>query len=105
MEQNPDVRVEYTPLDLQLYNEKMVALFNAGTQPDAYYVRDTNLGAWVEAGWVQPIDGSAARQITHFPADGQQIWGLSWSADGRLAVGRASIRNNIILFRGLKQAR
>jgi len=57
MEQNPDLKVEYTPLDLQLYNEKMVALFNAGTQPDAYYVRDTNLGAWVEAGWVQPIDG------------------------------------------------
>ena len=23
----------------------------------AFYVRDTNLGAWVEAGWVQPIDG------------------------------------------------
>jgi len=57
MEQYPDVKVEYTPLDLQLYNEKMVALFNAGTQPDAYYVRDINLGAWVEAGWVQPIDG------------------------------------------------
>ena len=57
MEQNPDVKVEYTPLDLQLYNEKVVALFNAGTQPDAYYVRDINLGAWVEAGWVQPIDG------------------------------------------------
>ena len=57
MEQNPDVKVAYEPLDLQLYNEKMVALFNAGTQPDAYYVRDTNLGAWVEAGWPQPIDG------------------------------------------------
>jgi multiple sugar transport system substrate-binding protein len=57
MEQYPDVKVDYMPLDLQLYNEKMVALFNAGTQPDAYYVRDTNLGAWVEAGWVQPIDG------------------------------------------------
>ena len=57
MEQNPDIKVEYTPLDLQLYNEKMVALFNAGTQPDAYYVRDINLGAWVEAGWMQPIDG------------------------------------------------
>src|SRR5207249_10524912 len=39
MEHNPDIKVEYTPLDLQLYNEKMVALFNAGTQPDAYYVR------------------------------------------------------------------
>jgi multiple sugar transport system substrate-binding protein len=57
MEQNPDIKVDYTPLDLQLYNEKMVALFNAGSQGDAFYVRDTNLGAWVEAGWVQPIDG------------------------------------------------
>jgi multiple sugar transport system substrate-binding protein len=57
MAQNPDIRVRYTPLDLQLYNEKMVALFNAAAQPDAFYVRDTNLGAWVEAGWLQPIDG------------------------------------------------
>lgn len=57
MAQNPDLKVDYTPLDLQLYNEKMIALFNAGTEPDAFYVRDTNLGAWVEAGWLQPIDG------------------------------------------------
>ncbi len=35
MEQNPDIGVNYTPLDLQLYNEKMVALFNAGCTP--YY--------------------------------------------------------------------
>jgi Tol biopolymer transport system component len=52
--------------------------------------------------WIQPLDGGAARQLTHFPADGQQIWGFAFAADGRLAVGRASIRNNIILFRGLK---
>ena len=57
MAENPGIRVNYTPLDLQLYPEKMVALFNAGTQPDAFYVRDTHLGAWVEAGWLQPIDG------------------------------------------------
>ena len=57
MEQNQDIRVDYTPLDLQLYNEKMVALFNASSQGDAFYIRDTNLGSWVEAGWVQPIDG------------------------------------------------
>ena len=50
MAENPDIRVNYTPLDLQLYPEKMVALFNAGTQGDAFYVRDTHLGAWVEAG-------------------------------------------------------
>src|SRR5439155_6715817 len=29
MTENPDVQVNYTPLDLQLYAEKMVALFNA----------------------------------------------------------------------------
>lgn len=57
MAENPDLTVAYTPLDLQLYPEKMVALFNANTQPDAFYVRDTHLGAWVDAGWVQPIDG------------------------------------------------
>ena len=57
MAENPGIQVNYTPLDLQLYNEKMVALFNAGSQPDAFYVRDTNLGAWVDAGWLQPIDG------------------------------------------------
>jgi multiple sugar transport system substrate-binding protein len=57
MSQTPDIVVNYTPLDLQLYEEKMVALFNANTQPDAFYVRDTALGAWVEAGWLQPIDG------------------------------------------------
>lgn len=56
-QQNPDIKVNYTPLDLQLYNEKMVALFNAKAQADAFYVRDSNLGAWVEAGWLQPIDG------------------------------------------------
>jgi serine/threonine protein kinase/WD40 repeat protein len=53
--------------------------------------------------WIQPLNGGAARQFTRFPADGQQIWGFGWSADGkRLAVGRASITNNIVLFRGLK---
>jgi multiple sugar transport system substrate-binding protein len=57
MQQNPDLDVAYTPLDMQSYNQKMIAQFNAGTQPDAFYVRDTDLGAWVEAGWLQPIDG------------------------------------------------
>ncbi len=57
MDQNPDIKVNYIPLDLQLYEEKMVALFNANSQPDCFYVRDTALGAWVEAGWMQPIEG------------------------------------------------
>ena len=57
MAENPGIQVSYSPLDMQLYSEKMIALFNAGSQPDAFYVRDTDLGAWVDAGWLQPIDG------------------------------------------------
>ena len=54
--------------------------------------------------WAQPLDGSAPRQLTHFPADGQQIWDFDWSADGkRLAVARGRITSDIVLFRGLRQ--
>ena len=54
--------------------------------------------------WVQPLDGRAPRQLTHFPADGLQIWDFDWSADGkRLAVARARISSDIVLFRGFRQ--
>jgi Tol biopolymer transport system component len=53
--------------------------------------------------WLQPLDGAAPRQLTRFPQDGQQIWAGAFAADGRLAIGRASIKNNIVLFRGLKK--
>ena len=52
--------------------------------------------------WVRPLDGGASRQLTHFPADGHRIWDFAWSADGkRLAVARARISSDIVLFRGL----
>jgi ABC-type glycerol-3-phosphate transport system substrate-binding protein len=57
MQQNPDITVDYAPIDMQSYNQKMIAQFNANAQADAFYVRDTDLGAWVEAGWLLPIDG------------------------------------------------
>ncbi len=34
MQQNPDISVGYTPLDMQSYNQKMIALFVAGSQPE-----------------------------------------------------------------------
>ena len=57
MAENPDIKVGLHAARSAALPEKMVALFNAGTQGDAFYVRDTHLGAWVEAGWMQPIDG------------------------------------------------
>jgi eukaryotic-like serine/threonine-protein kinase len=54
--------------------------------------------------WVEPLDGSAPRQLTHFAPDGQQIWDFDWSADGRrLAVARGTTSTDIVLFRGLQK--
>jgi len=45
--------------------------------------------------WYQPLDGGAARQVTHFPdAD---IFDYSWSKDGKqLAITRGRTRNDVV---------
>lgn len=53
----PEYKVDYTPTDTRLYREKLVAMFQAGTPLDALYVRDDYFSGWVEAGYLQPIDG------------------------------------------------
>jgi len=51
--------------------------------------------------FVQSIDGSPARQLTHF-GDGQ-IDDFAWSRDGkRLAIARSTTTNDIVLFKGLR---
>jgi Tol biopolymer transport system component len=52
--------------------------------------------------WVQPLNGSPPRQLTHF-TDGRGIYDFAWSRDGsRLAIVRATITTDIILFKGLR---
>ena len=54
--------------------------------------------------WLQPLDGSASYQLTHFGTD-RTINDFAWSHDGkRLAVARESVRNDIVLFKGLRTA-
>jgi Tol biopolymer transport system component len=56
--------------------------------------------------WVQPIAGGTPTQLTSFPDDGLEIWDFDWSADGeRLAVARARVSRNIVLFRGLRPSK
>jgi hypothetical protein len=51
---------------------------------------------------VQPIDGSPRRQLTHF-TDNRTITDFAWSRDGkRLAIARATVTNDIVLFKGLR---
>ena len=51
--------------------------------------------------WVQPLDGGARRQLTRFTD--RTIGDFAWSRDGtRLAVARATVTNDIVLFKGLR---
>jgi serine/threonine protein kinase len=52
--------------------------------------------------WLQPLDGTPARQLTQFTE--RTISDFAWSRDGtHLALARATVTNDIVLFRGLKR--
>ena len=51
--------------------------------------------------WVQPLAGGAPHQLTHFTD--RTVADFAWSRDGtRLAVARATVTNDIVLFKGLR---
>jgi serine/threonine protein kinase/Tol biopolymer transport system component len=51
--------------------------------------------------WLQPLDGTSARQLTHLTD--RIISDFTWSRDGsRLALARATVINDIVLFKGLE---
>jgi len=54
---NPKIKVKYTPITSAQYVQKLVAEFTGGAQPDALYVYDDSMAGWVDAGYLQPIDG------------------------------------------------
>jgi len=52
--------------------------------------------------WVQPLDGSARRQLTHFISE--RISGYAYSKDGtRLAVGRGHADSDAVLLRSISR--
>ena len=47
--------------------------------------------------WSQPIDGSAAKQVTDFKSD--QIFTFSWSKDGKqLLLARGNVTNDVVMI-------
>ena len=51
--------------------------------------------------WLQPLDGSQARQLTRFE-DGQ-IFYFDWTADGRdLVAARGEVTSNVVLIEGFR---
>jgi Tol biopolymer transport system component len=62
----------------------------------AYVVREKG----VDNLWMQPLDGSARRQLTHFTSE--RINGYAFSRDGtRLAVGRGHADSDAVLLRNI----
>ena len=62
----------------------------------AYGVEDQDVGNI----WVQPLDGSKGRQITHFTA--ASLSGFSWSPNGKsLLVSRSERASDVILIRDI----
>ena len=53
--------------------------------------------------WARPFDGQPPHQLTHF-SDDRGIIDFAWSRDGkRLAISRATVTNDIVLFKGLRK--
>jgi Tol biopolymer transport system component len=51
--------------------------------------------------WVQPLDGSAPRQLTSFVD--RRIVAYAWSPDGKqLAISRAIDASDIVLLKGVE---
>ena len=51
--------------------------------------------------WIQPIDGSAGRQITNF--DSEQILSFRWSPDGKyLGILRGHTDSDVVLLQESK---
>jgi len=62
----------------------------------AYAVREKG----VDNPWMQPLDGSARRQLTHFTSE--KINGYAFSRDGtRLAIGRGHADSDAVLLRNI----
>ncbi len=105
--QSEDVTEEIALLDLESLSKPRLLPtnphFSGGVQftPDgkalAYPVRESG----VDNLWVQPLDGSPGRQITHFTSD--VIDQFHWSPDGKkLAVLRTHSESDVVLLQESK---
>ena len=66
--------------------------------PDGKGISYTGGVAGVSQVWLQPLDGGAPRQLTHFGSDA--IFGYAWSKDGkRMVLARGTTPSDAVLLR------
>lgn len=68
--------------------------------PDGASVSYVDVRGGVGNIWAQPINGSDARQLTHF--EDQQIFSFAWLRQGEIIVARGTQRSDAVLIRDLR---
>jgi multiple sugar transport system substrate-binding protein len=100
MKRNPDIDVDYTPVTSAQYVQKIVAEYTGKTEPDALYVYDDSLAAWVGAGYLQPIDdmpGVSQVYDAIYPGNAETMtydgkrYGLPYYTDSNCLIYNAEI--------------
>ncbi|TCC23433.1 extracellular solute-binding protein [Kribbella speibonae] len=95
-----NVKVNYTPITSAQYVQKVVAEFTGGGGPDALYVYDDSLAAWVEGDYLQPLDGMAGVDEVYdaiYPGNAQAMtydgkrYGLPYYTDATCLTYNAGI--------------
>ena len=98
--QQNSIKVNYTPITSAQYVQKVVAEFTGGGGPDALYVYDDSLAAWVEGGYLQPLDGMAGVDEVYagiFPGNAEAMtyqgkkYGLPYYTDSNSLTYNAGI--------------
>ena len=51
--------------------------------------------------WLKPLHGGAPRRLTDYTSE--QIWAYDWSPDGRLAIARGSVSQDLVLITDAKR--
>ncbi|GAB3928747.1 extracellular solute-binding protein [Kribbella albertanoniae] len=95
-----NIKVNYTPITSAQYVQKVVAEFTGGGGPDALYVYDDSLAAWVEGDYLQPIDGLPGVDEVYaaiFPGNAEAMtyqgkrYGLPYYTDSNCLIYNAEI--------------
>jgi multiple sugar transport system substrate-binding protein len=95
-----NIKVNYTPITSAQYVQKVVAEFTGGGGPDALYVYDDSLAAWVEGDYLQPLDGMPGVDEVYagiYPGNAEAMtyqgkrYGLPYYTDSNCLIYNAEI--------------
>lgn len=101
---NPNIKVDYTSVVSADYDPKIITEFTGNTAPDAMYVYDTSMAGWIDAGYLEPLDGMSGLDKAYsmmYPANQKAMtykgkrWGLPYYTDCTSMIYNADILQQV----------